>query len=200
MAARRHLSFANVTASIALFVALGGTGYAAAKVRSRDIVNGAVTSSKLAGNSVTGAKVRNGSLAAADFAAGQLPPGPQGAPGPQGPAGAAGAAGAPGTARGYGVIRSDGTPVRVKGIANVYRPVGNAGTFCLTLEGLDPATVVVTATVDWSSSTALPAGGAFAYWSSTKSPNCSQPRDITIYTLNGSHQQVGTVGFSFVIQ
>ena len=95
MAARRHLSFANVTASIALFVALGGTGYAAAKVRSRDIVNGAVTSSKLAGNAVTGAKVRDGSLAAADFAPGQLPPG-LGAPGPAGRRRCAGPRGPPG--------------------------------------------------------------------------------------------------------
>jgi len=198
MAARRHLSFANVTASIALFVALGGTGYAAAKVRSRDIVNGAVTSSKIAGNAVTGAKVRNGSLSAGDFAPGQLPAGPQGNQGPKGDQGAPGTPGAPGTARGYGLIKSDATITRAKGIANVYRPVGNAGTFCITLNGIDPASVVVTATVDWSSSTL--ANGTFAYWSSTKSPNCSQPGDITIYTLNENNVQVGNAGFSFVIQ
>jgi hypothetical protein len=198
MAARRHLSFANVTASVALFIALGGTGYAAAKVRSRDIVNGAVTSSKIAGNAVTGAKVRNGSLSAGDFAPGQLPAGPQGAQGPKGDQGAPGAPGAPGSARGYGLIKSDGTITRAKGIANVYRPVGNAGTFCITLNGIDPAGVVVTATIDWSSS-AL-AAGTFAYWSSTKSPNCSQPGDITIYTLSANNLQVGNAGFSFVIQ
>ncbi len=197
MDVRRHLSFANVMASLALFIALGGTGYAAAKVRSRDIVKGAVTSSKIAGNAVTGAKVRNGSLSAGDFAPGQLPAGPQGPHGPQGPAGAPGA---PGTARGHGLIKSDATGTRLKGIANVYRPVGNLGTFCLTLSGIDPNSIVVSVTVDWTSSTAIPAGGAFAYWSSTKSPNCSQPGDITIYTVNENNQQVGTVGFSFVIQ
>jgi hypothetical protein len=87
----RHLSFANVVASLALFIALGGSAYAAIKIRGKDVVNG----------SLTGADIRNGSigtadvagLRAADFAAGQLP---QGAAGPAGPAGAAGPAGSKG--------------------------------------------------------------------------------------------------------
>ena len=41
---RRHLSYANVTATAALFFALGGGAYAVARVDSRDIANDSVKS------------------------------------------------------------------------------------------------------------------------------------------------------------
>jgi hypothetical protein len=53
-----------------------------------------VGSAQIKKNAVTGPKVKNGSLLAADFKAGQLPRGPQGPkgdPGPQGPKGDPGA-------------------------------------------------------------------------------------------------------------
>ena len=68
---------------LALFVALGGTTYAAATigardikdnaVRSRHIKAGQVTKADLAGNSVGTRKVIDGSLLKQDFKAGQLP-------------------------------------------------------------------------------------------------------------------------------
>src|SRR4051794_9644745 len=70
----RHLSYADITATLALFVALGGSSYAAAKLTGRDIKDG----------TVTGRDVRNGSLGAADFRKGDLPTGPQGLQGAQG--------------------------------------------------------------------------------------------------------------------
>jgi hypothetical protein len=74
---------------LALFIALGGTSYAAAtlpanSVGSKQIKKNAVTSAKIKKNAVTSAKVKNGSLREADFAAGELPAGPPGARGPQG--------------------------------------------------------------------------------------------------------------------
>ena len=81
---------------LALFVALGGTSYAAATVGSQDIQSRAVETRHLDRGAVTTAKVRDGSLLAADFRAGQLPAGPQGQPGPQGPAGDRGPVGPPG--------------------------------------------------------------------------------------------------------
>jgi len=94
---------AMVVALIALFISLGGGAYAAVSipangVGSKQLKNGAVIESKLANNAVTSAKVKDGSLLARDFAAGQLQAGPQGAAGPQGPVGPAGAPGIPGPA------------------------------------------------------------------------------------------------------
>lgn len=102
---------AMAVALLALFVALGGGAYAATNlpansVGTRQLRNQAVTIHKLAFNSVgtrriqknavTSDRVRNGSLLAEDFAAGQLPRGPQGPAGPQGPQGAQGPPGPPG--------------------------------------------------------------------------------------------------------
>jgi hypothetical protein len=85
---RRRPSPAIVIASMALMVALGGTGYAAIV-----IPNNSVGTAQLKNNAVISSKVKHGSLKAVDFAAGQIPSGPAGAAGPAGPAGAAGPAG-----------------------------------------------------------------------------------------------------------
>ncbi len=79
----RHFSYANVIASLALFIALGGISWAAValpknSVGTTQLKRNAVTGAKIRGNAVTAAKVRNGSLVAADFKAGQLPAGPRG--------------------------------------------------------------------------------------------------------------------------
>ena len=81
-------------ALVALSVALGGTGYAAVK-----LPKNSVGSAQIKTGAVTGAKVRDGSLFANDFAAGQIPKGPRGDTGPQGPAGSAGPQGRPGVAQ-----------------------------------------------------------------------------------------------------
>jgi hypothetical protein len=79
-----------VVAYLALFVALGGTTYAAATigsgnikndaVLSRHIKDGAVKNPDLGANSVGTGKVIDGSLLAQDFKAGQLPKGDKGNP------------------------------------------------------------------------------------------------------------------------
>ncbi len=83
---RPKLSYANVMATIAVFIALGGASYAAFRlpknsVGPRQIKKNAVSAAKIKKNSINSAKVKNGSLRAADFKAGQLPQGPQGPPG-----------------------------------------------------------------------------------------------------------------------
>jgi hypothetical protein len=93
----RRLTYANVMATIAVFVALGGSGYAAIKlpknsVQSKQIKNGQVKGADIAANAVTSAKVKNGALLAADFKAGQLPAGAKGDTGAQGPQGPSGVA------------------------------------------------------------------------------------------------------------
>ena len=52
----------------ALFVALGGVGYAATKIGTKQLRNGAVTAPKLANNSVTSPKIRRGAVGNADLA------------------------------------------------------------------------------------------------------------------------------------
>ena len=79
--------YANVTATMALVVALGGSAYAANTVRSSDIKNGEVKRVDLANNAVTSGKVSNGTLLSKDFKRGQIPAGPRGAAGATGAAG-----------------------------------------------------------------------------------------------------------------
>jgi hypothetical protein len=83
-----HLSYANVMATIAVFMALGGGAYAAVT-----LPNNAVKNRNIAANAITSAKVKNRSLLAADFKTGQLPAGPAGVIGPKGDAGPAGPTG-----------------------------------------------------------------------------------------------------------
>jgi hypothetical protein len=88
----------NLVAYVALFVALGGSSYAAVRltpgsVRTRALANSAVTHNKLAANSVTSANIANGSLSGTDFKAGVLGrAGRTGAKGDQGAAGPTGGA------------------------------------------------------------------------------------------------------------
>jgi hypothetical protein len=79
-----------VVALFALFVALGGTGYAIAtlpanSVGTKQLKKSAVTAKKLYKNAVSSRKVKNFSLLAKDFKLGQLPAGPKGDRGPVGP-------------------------------------------------------------------------------------------------------------------
>jgi hypothetical protein len=78
---RHRPSPAMIVSMVALFVALSGVSYAALAFNS-------VGPKQLKKNAVRSAKVKDGTLRAADFAAGQLPAGPQGAQGPPGVVGA----------------------------------------------------------------------------------------------------------------
>ena len=148
---------ALVVACVALFVALGGTGYAALQlprnsVGSKQIRKGAVKNSEIARNAVTGAKVRPRSLTASDFRASSLPRGPRGFTGPAGPAGPAG------SARAYGYVTGAGALVaaRSKGGATVSHTVD--GVYCITIPGISPASSVMSVDLDFSvSATSLPA-------------------------------------------
>lgn len=85
---RKRLTFSNVIALLALFIALGGTSYAVTA-----LPKNSVGTQQIKKGAVTGAKVKNGSLSSADFAAGTLLKGDTGASGATGPQGATGAAG-----------------------------------------------------------------------------------------------------------
>ena len=88
---RSRLSYANVTASLALFIALGGTGYAAVT-----LPRNSVGSAQLRNNAVGAKEIRRGAVAPARSATARSasatsPPSTRtslrGTPGPTGPAG-----------------------------------------------------------------------------------------------------------------
>ena len=119
----RRPSPAMVVACLALLVALGGTGMAAATQLARNSVgtpqlkDGAVSNAKIKNNAVNSAKVAARSLLRSDFAPGQLPAGPVGPQGPAGPAGPAGAAGPAGPAGVIGAITVRTQSVSIVGTA-----------------------------------------------------------------------------------
>ena len=63
---RRHVTYANVTATIALVAALGGTSYAAVMVTGRQVRDGSLTGADIRNKSVTGRDVRDRSISGAD--------------------------------------------------------------------------------------------------------------------------------------
>jgi len=82
-------------ATIAVFVALGGTSYgiATGSIDSREIKNNTVRSKDVRNNELRSRDVRNSSLLAVDFKPGELPAGRQGERGVRGGTGATGATG-----------------------------------------------------------------------------------------------------------
>jgi hypothetical protein len=166
---RPHLSYANVMATIAVFLALGGVGaYAANTVGSSDVIDDSLLSVDIkgkAGNATTAAE--NGTLTGADIS-GQTENAAVGQPFVDGSLTGADvknnsltggdiqngsiksaklASSALG-ARAYGLIQTNVTVSRSKNITGVTNP--STGTFCLTLGGgIDPSTAAAVVTPDY---------------------------------------------------
>ena len=135
-----RLTYANVTATLALVFAMTGTGYAAGVLPPNS-----VGPKQLKNNAVSSVKVKNGSLLAKDFKRGRLPASAQGdagAPGTQGPKGDT-AAGTQGT-------KGDTGTQGVQGPRGEAGPPGPAGALSGPaggdLQGSYPNLVVV----DWA--------------------------------------------------
>jgi hypothetical protein len=111
---RQRLTYANVMATAAVFIALGGGAYAAS------VAKNSVGTKQLKDDAVVSAKVDDGSLQAADFGDDELPQGdqgptgPQGADGPIGPPGPTGAAGPMGATGPQGPSGSSDTAAQVR--------------------------------------------------------------------------------------
>jgi hypothetical protein len=103
-------------AFLALFIALGGTATAATLINGKNIKKGTVTSKQ----------VKDRSLLAKDFKAGQLPKGAKGDTGATGSTGAAGAAGASGAAAAKG-DKGDTGAAGVKGDTGAAGVKGDTG-------------------------------------------------------------------------
>jgi hypothetical protein len=59
---RHRLTYANVMATLALFIALGGTSYAALKITSKDIVNRTIKGGDVAKDSLGGTEIKESRL------------------------------------------------------------------------------------------------------------------------------------------
>ncbi|MEA2484134.1 MAG: hypothetical protein QOC55_2081 [Thermoleophilaceae bacterium] len=94
---RHRPSPSMVVALVALFVAMGGTGYAALTVTGKNVKDSSLTGKDIKDGSVATADVKDGGLLAKDFKAGQLPAGGTGPAGPQGDKGDKGDKGDTGT-------------------------------------------------------------------------------------------------------
>jgi hypothetical protein len=127
-------------ASTALVVALGGTSYAAVSVSGKDVRNSSLTGADVRNNSLTGTDIRNirsgdvrdRSLLARDFKAGQLPAGARGATGatgatgPHGPKGDKGDVGPAGPTR-WALVNAAGEIERQSGGFRVVSAYGSNG-------------------------------------------------------------------------
>jgi hypothetical protein len=169
---RACLSYANVIATLALFIALGGTAYAALKITGADIVN----------SSVTTLDIKNHSLLKKDFHAGQLPAGPRGLQGPQGPQGLQGNQGPPGNpdaaggAPAYAFVNDNATLGAASRVKNFDRASNKGGIpepalYCLH-------TTVVPHNVVATVSPQFPAGWATVeFFEDTDGAHCPERRE-----------------------
>jgi hypothetical protein len=142
---------ALVISTVALVIALGGTGYAAFQIPA-----GSVGNKQLRDGAVTARKVRRHTLLLSDFKPGQFttsgavrgPSGPRGPAGPQGLQGPAGSSGPAGSARAFGLVSATGTldTARSKNVAGVTHPAN--GIYCISLSGISAAAATIVAMPD----------------------------------------------------
>src|SRR4051794_16071683 len=118
---RRHVTFSDVASLMALVFAMGGTGYALAT-----LPKNSVGTRQLKKDAVISSKVKDGSLKALDFKAGQLPKGPQGLQGVQGLQGLQGLQGKDGTPGRPGADGANGTAVAFARVDGTGALIGGA--------------------------------------------------------------------------
>ncbi|HEX3362595.1 MAG TPA: hypothetical protein VHS74_16500 [Solirubrobacterales bacterium] len=107
---RRHLTYANVAASLALFLALGGAAYAATQ-----LPKNSVGTNQIRKEAVTASKIAKKTRKKLQGARG--PQGPQGPQGKTGKTGAKGATGARGAQGNTGAPGADGTGPAFEAVA-----------------------------------------------------------------------------------
>jgi hypothetical protein len=162
---RSHLTYSNVMSTIAVFAVLAGGGaWAASKIGTKDIENGAVTAKKLHKKAVTTKKIKNHAVTDAKLAAASR-------------------------ARAYAFIDFEGctasprscTIRRAKNVLGAKRPQN--GFICVdTGPGINPANSGFTAGVEWQNTPT--AGNASAMPSTDPPPTAAQvcPGEFAVAT------------------
>lgn len=170
---RSRLTFANVVALTALFVALGGTGYAAItlprnSVGSTQIKRGAVGSSELKTNAVTSRAIKSRSVQLSDLSV-SARASLRGQVGPDGPPGPAGVTLRAAVPSGGTVQRGNAVSAAHQGGTNEYRVAFDR----------DIATCVTTATL----ATVPTGGGADQPAAGRITLNQDQPTSVLVRTF-----------------
>jgi hypothetical protein len=190
---RKRLTFANVVSVIALFVALGGSSYAAITITGKNVKNSSLTGKDIKNSSLTGSDVKNSSLStsdiknhslrATDFKAGQIPAGPRGADGKNGtngfgvlayPFGASDPV-APGDAADAGVVPCPTGTFPTGGDANAFD----------TTSGDTVGGIVTGQGIDFDSTTGNP-DGYFATWENPSASGHTVEIDVDAVCANAT--------------
>lgn len=177
-AIRSKLTYANVMATVAVFLALGGGAYAALK-----LPPGSVGARQIARNAVSSAKVKNHSLLARDFRAGQLPAGARGPQGPAGPQGPQGPPGATGATFAFAHVNDNGTVNASTGVASVTKSLTSAGEYCFRLANTPSSAI---ASGDANQGTAVIAEPNITPGAEITSGDCPQGTTAIVKTTTGS--------------
>jgi hypothetical protein len=198
---RGHLTYANVMATIAVFLVLaGGTAFAATQlgkesVGTNQLKKEAVTPAKLSKASkaaLTGPQGTTGATGATGPQGPKGDTGPMGEPGVQGKPGVRGERGQegkPGSARAWATISEAGTVLRGAGVAHAER--FDPGLYCVFLSpDLEPFAVAALVTVDGTQGQLV-----------STTPGCENGADeegITVYIREPDGTPVDTEFFFLV--
>jgi hypothetical protein len=157
---RRRPSAALVIACLALFVALGGVGYAAATINGKNIIRGTITAKQ----------VKDRSLGSKDLSKRAVRTlrarrGPKGARGLAGPRGPQGAAGAPGSALAFALVRANGTvdPELSKNVTTANVVANGTGVYGFRGLSFRPRSIQVTMSFDSAAVTGSNVGGGLGF-------------------------------------
>ena len=195
----RKPSPATLIAMLALFVALGGSSYAALQ-----LPRGSVGTKQLRNNAVTSPKVKNNSLLVRDFRASQRallrgPRGERGEPGLPGAQGPAGAAGAPGSALAFAHVNADGTIDAANSQNVVAGPkvnAGQVGIYCLNVTASRAARNVV-ASIDISTGSTGDSIGVSLVPTAVMG-HCNAPSNALVATTNAGTTTLNNKSFYVV--
>ena len=158
--------YANVTATLALVLALGGTSYAVTQVTGANVKNGSLTGKDIKKESLGSKQIKG--LTAGDFSS-PLPTGP---------------AGTPGSAKAYGHVLANGTldAANSSGI-RVLPDFGFPGQYCIDWTGGTPVNVITN--IDVSGADSRKSISSVALGSGATTPiGCQAGSDFVVYTAN----------------
>ncbi len=179
---RRKLTYANVMATIAVFIALGGASYAAIK-----LPKNSVGTKQLKKEAVTAAKIKDGAVTPGKLDA-AAKTSLTGAQGPQGPKGD------PGSAKAWAEVSSGGRVLRSSGGITVEKI--DLGFYCVDGGSFTTANSVAVGTLNYSDgSTGLDGQIVIA---NTSASNICKAGQFEVLIGRDSGEPAG-MGFIFVI-